>query len=171
MTRRTAIAIAIALAVASSALALSTVVMPQPGSDGYAVVPPRQGFTTQVLSDDGRGMVDRPAGGSGSQHDRPAGARRWLGRHGTIQCGSALLPGAAWISAMRGRRLRRPGGALRIARQARSISRKACAARIVALAERYAAEHHQAMTAVERGEVILSIVPDALLQVERDAKG
>ena len=61
--------------------------------------------------------------------------------------------------------------ALRIAHQARLISREACAAQIVALAERYAGKYHQAMTAVERGAVTLSVVPDVLLQSEREAKG
>ena len=32
--------------IATSALAQSTVVMPQPGANGYAIIPPRQGFTT-----------------------------------------------------------------------------------------------------------------------------
>jgi hypothetical protein len=41
--------IALAFAIASSAMAQSTVVMPLPGGNGYTVVPPRQGFTTQVL--------------------------------------------------------------------------------------------------------------------------
>jgi hypothetical protein len=45
-----------------------------------------------------RRMDGRPAGGSGSQHDRPAAPRRWLCRHGTIQSGSALLPRAANIT-------------------------------------------------------------------------
>ena len=41
--------------IATPALAQSTVVMPLPGANGYAVIPPRQGFTTQVLPMPGGG--------------------------------------------------------------------------------------------------------------------
>jgi hypothetical protein len=47
------------IAIATPALAQSTVIMPLPGANGYAVIPPRQGFTTQVLP--------MPGGGSGRQ--------------------------------------------------------------------------------------------------------
>jgi hypothetical protein len=42
---RTLPTIALAL-IATPALAQSTVVLPQPGANGYAIIPPRQGFTT-----------------------------------------------------------------------------------------------------------------------------
>ena len=42
-------------AIATPALAQSTIVMPQPGAGGYAVVPTPQGFTTQVLPMPGGG--------------------------------------------------------------------------------------------------------------------
>jgi hypothetical protein len=57
--------LALTLALATPAMAQSTVVMPQPGANGYAVVPPRQGFTTQVLPIPGRGwMIVPPEGRS-----------------------------------------------------------------------------------------------------------
>ena len=63
MTRRAVIA-ALAL-VATPALAQSTVVIPQPGANSYAVIPQRQGFTIQVLPIAGDGwMVVSPAGHS-----------------------------------------------------------------------------------------------------------
>jgi hypothetical protein len=62
---RTLPIIALALALASPALAQSTVVMPLPGANGYAVIPPRQGFTNQVLSMPGGGwMIVPPEGHS-----------------------------------------------------------------------------------------------------------
>ena len=48
------IALTLAL-IASPALAQSTIVMPQPGAGGYAVVPTPQGFTTQILPMPGGG--------------------------------------------------------------------------------------------------------------------
>jgi hypothetical protein len=39
--------LALAHVVATPAIAQSTVVLPQPGANGYAVVPPRQGFRTR----------------------------------------------------------------------------------------------------------------------------
>jgi hypothetical protein len=51
--------------VATPALTQSTVVMPLPGANGYAVVPPRLGFTTQVLPMPGGGwMIVPPEGHS-----------------------------------------------------------------------------------------------------------
>jgi hypothetical protein len=37
---------ALALAIAPAAMAQSTIVLPQPRANGYAVIPPRQGFKT-----------------------------------------------------------------------------------------------------------------------------
>ena len=94
MTRRAFIA-----TLALVAMAQNTIVLPQPGTNGYAVIPPRQGFTTQVLSIPGGGWLIVPPGAQG-RSTTPAAPRRWLCRHSTIQRGSALLPGAAGISAM-----------------------------------------------------------------------
>jgi hypothetical protein len=57
------IILALAL-IATPALARSTVVMPLPGANGYAVIPPRQGFTTQVLPMPGGGLIVPPEGRS-----------------------------------------------------------------------------------------------------------
>ena len=46
-------------------MAQNTIVMPQPGANGYAVIPPRQGFTTQVLSIPGGGWLIVPPGAQG----------------------------------------------------------------------------------------------------------
>ena len=83
---RTLPIIILALATATPARAQSTVVLPLPGRQwlcGHLA-----GLYDGGPADAGWGMADRPTGGSGPQHDRPAAPRRWLGRHGTIQCGS-----------------------------------------------------------------------------------
>jgi len=56
---------ALALAIATLAMAQSTIVMPQLGSNGYAVIPPRWGFTTQVLPMPGGGWMIVPQGAQG----------------------------------------------------------------------------------------------------------
>jgi hypothetical protein len=57
-------AIALALA-AGPALAQSTVVLPLPGANGYAIIPPRPSFTTQVLPMSGDGWMIVPPGVQG----------------------------------------------------------------------------------------------------------
>jgi hypothetical protein len=52
----------LALAIATPAMAQSTVIVPLPGANGYAVIPPRQGFTPQVLPMAGGGWTVVPPG-------------------------------------------------------------------------------------------------------------
>jgi hypothetical protein len=56
--------------------------MPLPGANGYAVIPPRQGFTTQVLSMPGGGWMIVPPGAQG--RSTTALPLPGDGRHGTI---------------------------------------------------------------------------------------
>jgi len=56
---------ALAVAVATPALAQSTIVLPQPGGQGYIVVPP-QGFSSTVMPlPGGQGWLVVPAPGQG----------------------------------------------------------------------------------------------------------
>ena len=86
------------LAIATRAMAQSTVVLPLPGRQRLCGHPAAAGLYDPGPADARRGMADRPAGAARPQHDHPAAPRRWLCRHGTIQCGSALLPGAAEVA-------------------------------------------------------------------------
>jgi hypothetical protein len=70
MTRRATL---VALALATPALAQSTVVMPLQGANGYAVVPPRQGSTTQVLPMPGGGWMIVTAGQLSCDRQDPSG--------------------------------------------------------------------------------------------------
>jgi hypothetical protein len=65
---------------------MSTTIALRPGRPG-------PGAVGCPAADAGWWLCDHPAGWS--EHNRPAAARRWLCRHGTIQRGSALLRRAA----------------------------------------------------------------------------
>jgi hypothetical protein len=84
MTRRAALAL-----IATPALAQSTIVMPLPGANGYAVIPPRQGYTTQVLPMPGGGWIIVPSGAQGPSCRCPAMARP--PRHHSVRLSPAAL--------------------------------------------------------------------------------